>query len=87
MRLNLELKMVSQLTDRNSDRYRENPKGNPLNGPSGLLDRSASMTGGVYLQDSVLISTPPKVARDRSSLGLARTILLKATEHQDSRRE
>ena len=87
MRQKLELKMVSQLTDHNSDRYRAHPKCNMLNGPSELLDRSAPMTGGGYLQDSVVISTPPKVARDRSSRGLARTILLKATEYQDARRE
>ena len=43
MRLDLEMKMASQLTDRNSDRYRANSKGNPVNDPSELLDRSAPM--------------------------------------------
>ena len=87
MRLDLEVKMASQLTDSNSDRYRAISKGNPVNGPSELLDRSAPMTGSGYLQDSVVNLTPPKVARDRSSRGLAGTILLKAIEYQDNRRE
>ncbi len=86
MRLDLEAKMASQLTESNQDRYRANPKSNSVNDPSELLDWSARMTGGGLFQESVEILTSLMMVLDCSSRGLVPMTLLKAIEYQDSRR-